>query len=70
VPLLLAPLVMFNRLVNGTLGLFGFPGRVLRSGFVKTLFGLVGLGLLLYTGLKVAQLHGWITLPVELPWPR
>lgn len=68
--MLLLPLVWFNCLVNGTLGLFGFPGRVLRSGFVKTLFGLTGIGLLAYTGLKVAQLNGWIALPEELPWPR
>jgi len=69
-PLVMMPLVMFNSLVNGTLGLFGFPGRVLRSGFVKSLFGLTGLGLMAYTGAKVAQLNGWISLPEELPWPR
>jgi hypothetical protein len=69
VPFLFAPFVAFNALLNGTLGLFGFPGRVLRSGFVKTLFGLAGVGLLVYTGLKVAQLHGLVTLPQELPWP-
>jgi len=69
VPFLFAPFVAFNALLNGTLGLFGFPGRVLRSGFVKTLFGLAGFGLLVYTGLKVAQIHGLVTLPQELPWP-
>jgi hypothetical protein len=37
---------------------------------VKTLFGLAGLGLLAYTAAKVAQIHGWIELPQELPWPR
>jgi hypothetical protein len=70
VPFLFAPFVAFNAILNWTLGLFGFPGRVLRSGFVKSLFGLAGLGLLAYTGLKVAQIHGLVTLPQELPWPR
>lgn len=70
VSFLYAPLVAFNAVLNWTLGLFGFPGRVLRSGFVKSLFGLAGLGLLAYTGLKVAQIHGLVTLPQELPWPR
>ena len=70
VPFLFAPFVVLNAVLNWTLGLFGFPGRVLRSGFVKSLFGLAGLGLLAYTGLKVAQSHGLVTLPQELPWPR
>ncbi len=68
-PLPLVPLVMFNQAFNRTLGLFGLPGRALRSGFVKSVFGLAGLGLIAYTGLKMAQLQGAITLPVELPWP-
>lgn len=70
VPFLLVPLVGFNAALNWSLGLLGLPGRVLRSGFVKNLFGLAGLGLLVYTGLKVAQIHGLVTLPVQLPWPR
>jgi hypothetical protein len=70
VPVLFAPLVAFNAVLNWVLGLFGFPGRVLRSGFVKNLFGLAGLGLLVYTALKVAQIHGLVSLPVPLPWPR
>jgi hypothetical protein len=70
VSVLYAPFVAFNAVLNWTLGLFGFPGRVLRSGFVKWLFGLAGLGLLAYTGLKVGQVHGLVTLPQELPWPR
>lgn len=69
VPFLYAPFVAFNAVLNWILGLFGFPGRVLRSGFVKGLFGLAGIGLLVYTGLKVAQIHGLVTLPQELPWP-
>jgi hypothetical protein len=69
VPFLYAPFVVFNAVLNWTLGLFGFPGRVLRSGFVKSLFGLAGIGLLAYTGLKVAQIHGLVSLPQELPWP-
>jgi hypothetical protein len=70
VPFLFAPFVALNAVLNWTLGLFGFPGRVLRSGFVKSLFGLAGLALLAYTGLKVAQIHGLVSLPQELPWPR
>ena len=70
VPFLYAPFVGLNAVLNWILGLFGFPGRVVRSGFVKSLFGLAGLGLLVYTGLKVAQIHGLVTLPQQLPWPR
>lgn len=70
VPFLLAPLVGFNAVLNWFLGQFGLPGRILRSGFIKSLFGLAGFGLLVYTGLKVAQIHGWISLPEQLPWPR
>ncbi|MBA4064083.1 MAG: hypothetical protein C0501_10300 [Isosphaera sp.] len=64
------PLVLFNRGLNGVLGALGLPGRVARSGFVKNLFGLAGLGLLAYTGAKVAEAHGWVLLPFPLPWPR
>ena len=65
-----APLVLFNRVLNAALGLFGPPGRVLRSGLVKNVLGLSGLGLLAYTAAKVAQAQGWVALPVDLPWPR
>jgi hypothetical protein len=64
------PLVLFNQALNSGLGLLGRPGRVLRSGFVKNLLGLAGVGLIAYTGLMVAQTNGWVALPVELPWPR
>lgn len=68
VPLLLVPFVAFNRVVNTALGLLGFPGRVLRSGFVKNLLGLTGFALLAYTAVKAAQVH--LALPLTLPWPR
>lgn len=70
VPLLVAPLVLFNRGLDAALGALGLPGRVLRSGPVKNLLGLAGVGLLVYTGVKVAQVNGWVSLPVPLPWPR
>ena len=70
VSLLAGPFVFFNRVLNSALGLLGWPGYALRSGLVKNGLGLSGLGLLAYTGLKVAQVHGWVSLPVELPWPR
>lgn len=70
VPFLLAPFVALNAVLNWVLGLFGLPGRFLRSGFVKSLLGLAGLGLLAYTALKVGQIHGWVSLPEQLPWPR
>ncbi|HJZ59177.1 MAG TPA: hypothetical protein VKE74_29805, partial [Gemmataceae bacterium] len=69
-PLLLWPLVAVNRLADALLGLFGPPGRFLRSGFGRNLLGVAGLGLLLYTTVHVAQLRGWVSLPVSLPWPR
>lgn len=66
--MLLVPFVAFNRVVNTALGLLGFPGRVLRSGFVKNLLGLTGFALLAYTAVKAAQVH--LALPLTLPWPR
>ncbi len=70
VPLPLLPLVAVNAVFDAACGLLGPPGRVLRSGFFKHIYGCVGLGLLLYTAAHVAQAEGWITLPVTLPWPR
>lgn len=69
VPTLLAPLVSFNVAVNFGLGQLGLPGRILRSGFVKNVLAFVGLGLLVYTGAKVAQLQGLIASSITLPWP-
>ena len=70
VPLPLLPLVALNALFDGICGMFGPPGRLLRSGFFKHLYGLAGLGLIAYTAAHVAQAQGWVTLPVALPWPR
>ena len=69
VPFPLLPLVALNALFDGICGLFGLPGRVLRSGFFKHVYGLAGLGLIAYTAAHVAQAEGWIALPVQLPWP-
>jgi hypothetical protein len=69
VPFLLWPFVWLNALFNFVCGLFGFPGRVLRSGFFKFLYGLIGVALLLYTGAHIAQEKGWLSLPIVLPWP-
>lgn len=68
-PVALIPFVILNRAWDGLWGLFGPPGRLLRSGFVKNLLGWVGLGLIAYTLAWTAQAHGWVTLPVPLPWP-
>lgn len=70
VPLLAWPFVALNATFDAVCGLFGPPGRLLRSGFFKHLYGLAGLGLLLYTAARVAQVQGWVELPVELPWPE
>jgi hypothetical protein len=70
VPFLLLPLVGFNWLVDSILGLFGPPGRLLRSGFGKYLLGLIGIGLLLYTAAHVATEAGWVALPFPVPWPQ
>lgn len=70
VALPLLPLVALNALFDAGCGLFGPLGRVLRSGFFKHLYGLAGLGLLAYTAAHIAQVQGWITLPVPLPWPQ
>jgi hypothetical protein len=70
VPFLVLPLVALNILFDTLCGLFGPPGRLLRSGFFKYLYGLAGLGLLAYTAAHVAQTQGWLSLPVALPWPR
>lgn len=70
VPLPLLPLVALNSAFDAACGLFGPPGKLLRSGFFKQLYGLTGLALLAYTAAHVAQVQGWISLPVVLPWPR
>jgi hypothetical protein len=70
VPLPLLPLVAVNALFDSVCGIFGPLGRLLRSGFFKHIYGLVGLGLLAYTVAHVAQEQRWLTLPIMLPWPR
>jgi hypothetical protein len=69
VPLLYLPFVALNATFDFACGLFGPPGRLLRSGLFKQLYGLAGLALLAYTAAHVAQERGWLTLPVQLPWP-
>jgi hypothetical protein len=69
-PLPLLPLVALNAVFDAACGAFGPPGRLLRSGFFKQLYGLAGLGLLAYTAAHVAQVQGLIALPIDLPWPR
>jgi hypothetical protein len=70
VPLPLLPLVAFNALFDSICGAFGPLGGVLRSNFLKHAYGLVGVALLAYTAAHVAQERQWVTLPVQLPWPR
>jgi hypothetical protein len=70
VPLLLKPFALVTAIFDGACGLFGPPGRLLRGGFFKHIYGLAGLGLLAYTAARVAQVQGWVTLPVDLPWPK
>ncbi len=70
VPLVFLPFVALNGLFDNICGMFGPPGRLFRAGFFKQLYGLAGLGLIVYTGLHVAQVQGWLTLPLALPWPR
>jgi len=70
VPFPLLPLVALNALFDGVCGLLGPPGRLLRSGLLKQVYGVTGLGLLIYTAAHVGQIRGWITLPVQVPWPR
>ena len=67
---LLLPFVVFNFLIDYVLRLTGLPGRVLTSGPVKTSLGVVGLGLIGYTAAYLGQQQGWISLPVQVPWPR
>lgn len=70
VPLHLKPFALVTSVFDGVCGLFGPPGRLLRSGFFKHIYGLAGLGLIAYTAARVAQVQGWVTLPVDLPWPK
>jgi hypothetical protein len=70
VPLLLKPSALVTGVFDTACGLFGPLGRVLRSGFFKHMYGLAGLGLIAYTAARVAQVQGWVALPVELPWPK
>ena len=68
--MLFLPFVLLNALFDAVCGLFGPPGKALRSPALKHLYGLVGIGLLLYTAARVAQVQGWVSLPVTLPWPK
>jgi hypothetical protein len=70
VPLLLKPFALVTGVFDTVCGLFGPPGRLLRSVFFKHIYGLAGLGLIAYTAVRVAQVQGWVALPVELPWPK
>lgn len=70
VPFLLLPFAAVTALFDFVCGLFGPPGQLLRSGFFKHIYGLLGLGLLAYTAAHIAQVQGWLTLPITLPWPR
>jgi hypothetical protein len=70
VPFVFLPLVALNAAFDALCGLLGWPGRVLRSGFFKHLYGLAGLALVAYTIAHIAQVQGWAALPVPLPWPR
>lgn len=67
---ILWPLVALNWVTDRVLGLFGPPGWALRSSLGKNAIGLAGIGLIAYTAAHVAQQHGWVSLPVALPWPR
>lgn len=64
-----APFASLDRALHWVLGWLGGPGRFLRSAPGKNLIGLAGLGLLLYTAARVAQIQGWVSLPIVLPWP-
>lgn len=70
VPFALLPLVALNVAFDAACGLLGPVGRLLRSAFLRHVYGLTGLALLAYTVAHVAQAQGWIALPVELPWPQ
>ena len=70
VPFVFLPLVVINAAFDARCGMMGGPGKVLRSGFFKFLYGLAGLALLAYTAAHVAQVQGWVALPMSLPWPR
>jgi hypothetical protein len=70
VALPLLPLVAFNGFFDSICGVFGPPGRLLRSGFFKHIYGFAGLALIAYTAAHIAQKASWLTLPISLPWPR
>jgi hypothetical protein len=64
------PFIAVNFLIDTSLRMTGFPGRILTSWPVKSLLGLTGLGLIGYTVAYVGQQKGWFALPTPLPWPR
>ncbi len=70
IPVIFWPLIAITVLFDAFCGVLGPPGRVLRSPFCKQLYGVAGIALLLYTGAYIAQVNGWLTLPVQLPWPE
>lgn len=69
-PVLLMPLAALNWVFDRIAGLLGPPGWLLRSGFGKSVLGLAGIGLILYTAAHLATNAGWVELPFPVPWPR
>ncbi len=62
------PLIAVNAIYDGLLAYAGWPGRILRAAGFKTLLGLAGIVLLIYTLLYLLQQHRVLSLPVVLPW--
>ena len=54
---ILVPFVMFNRALNSALDRMGLAGRILQTGLARNLLGVTGLGLVLYSAAKLAQIQ-------------
>jgi hypothetical protein len=61
VPILLWPVYAANKVIEGTLCLFGPPGEVFCHPAVKWLLGLTGIGLIGYAGFWAARGMGWVS---------
>ena len=59
-----SPLAVCNGMIEGTLSLFGQPGRMITISPAKHVLGMIGVLLLIGSGAWTARGFGWVTIPM------